>query len=99
MTPMPIAPSYEALNGMLSQRCLARQSDRAARRAETIGERLVADTAVIRTLPATPLEPCEKRGARVSSTALVRYRGNDYILRRDNIIALGNSGTGKTHIG
>lgn len=25
-----------------------------------------------------PLEPCEKRAARVSSTALVRYRGNDY---------------------
>ena len=78
MTPIPITPSYEALNGMLSERCLARQSDRAGRRAETISERLVADTAVIRTLPATPLEPCEKRAARVSSTALVRYRGNDY---------------------
>ena len=25
-----------------------------------------------------PLEPCEKRPARVSSTALVRYRSNDY---------------------
>ncbi|MFX4864960.1 IS21 family transposase, partial [Acinetobacter baumannii] len=24
------------------------------------------------------LEPCERRSARVSSTALVRYRGNDY---------------------
>jgi hypothetical protein len=29
-------------------------------------------------LPAVPLEPCEKRGGRVSSTALVRYRSNDY---------------------
>src|SRR5665647_2542796 len=94
MTPIPISPNYEALNGMLSVRCLARQSDRAGRRTETIGERLAADTAIIRTLPATPLEPCEKGAARVSSTALVRY-----ILRRDNIIALGNSGTGKTHIG
>ena len=48
MTPIPIAPSYEALNGMLSERCLARQSDRAGRHAETIGERLadiVADGA------------------------------------------------------
>src|SRR5271156_4133524 len=78
MTPIPIAPNYEALNGMLSVRCLARQSDRAGRRTETIGERLAADTAIIRTLPATPLEPCEKRTARVASTALVRYRGNDY---------------------
>jgi hypothetical protein len=63
MTPIPIAPSYEALNGMLSERCLARQCDRAGRRAETIGERLAADTAVIRTLPVTPLEPCEKWGS------------------------------------
>ncbi len=32
----------------------------------------------MRALPAVPLEPCEKRAARVSSTALVRYRCNDY---------------------
>ena len=45
---------------------------------ETIGERLVADSAALRALPAVPLEPCEKRAARVSSMALVRYRTNDY---------------------
>ena len=33
---------------------------------------------MLRPLPAVPLEPCEKRAARVSSTALVRYRTNDY---------------------
>jgi hypothetical protein len=32
----------------------------------------------LRRLPAVPLEPCEKRAARVSSMALVRYRTNDY---------------------
>jgi transposase len=78
MVPIPIAPSYAALNAMLSERCLARQSERARRPAETIGERLAADTATIRPLPATPLEPCEKRGSRVSSMSTVRYRGNDY---------------------
>ena len=78
MTPIPVAPSFEAFNAMLSERCHARQSEHAGRRAETIGERLAADLATIRELPATPLEPCEKRAARVSSTALVRYRGNDY---------------------
>ena len=78
MTPIPIAPSYVALNAMLSESCLARQSDRAGRHHETIGERLVADTGALDDLPAVPLEPCEKRAARVSSTALVRYRGNDY---------------------
>ncbi len=66
MTPIPIAPSYEALNGMLSERCVARQSRPGwGRRAEMVGERLAADTAVIRTLPATPLEPCDKRAARM----------------------------------
>jgi hypothetical protein len=29
-------------------------------------------------LPAAPYEACERRGARVSSLSLVRYRGNDY---------------------
>ena len=41
----------------------------------------MADTAALRALPAVPLEPlepCEKRSGRVSSTALVRYRCNDY---------------------
>ena len=43
-----------------------------------IGDRLAADCEALRPLPAVPLEPCEKRGGRVSSTALVRYRSNDY---------------------
>ena len=78
MTPIPVAASFAAFNAMLSERCDTRQSEHAGRHAETIGERLAADLATIRELPATPLEPCEKRAARVSSTALVRYRGNDY---------------------
>jgi len=78
MVPIPVAASYEELNAMLAARCRARQGDRAGQHAETIGERLMADTAALRPLPATPLEPCEKRAGRVSSTALVRYRTNDY---------------------
>ena len=78
MTPIPIAASYEALNAMLAERCRKRLSDRAGRHAETIGQRLAADLAALRRLPAVALEPCEKRASRVSSTALVRYRGNDY---------------------
>src|SRR5471030_2660816 len=39
MTPIPIAPNYEALNGMLSVRCLARQSDRAGRPRRASGGR------------------------------------------------------------
>jgi transposase len=78
MTPIPIAASYEALNAMLADRCRKRLSERAGRHTETIGQRLAADLAALRALPAVALEPCEKRVARVSSTALVRYRGNDY---------------------
>jgi len=78
MTPVPTAASFEALNVMLAERCRARQDEHAGRHATTIGERLGADVEALRALPAVPLEPCEKRAARVSSTALVRYRCNDY---------------------
>ena len=75
---VPEAASYDGLIVMLTTRCLARQGEHAGRHAATIGERLVADTAALRDLPAVALEACEKRAARVSSTALVRYRSNDY---------------------
>ena len=78
MTPIPHAASYDAFNAELAERCRARQDERAGRHTETIGERLVADTLALRALPPVPLEPCEKRAGRVSSTALVRYRTNDY---------------------
>lgn len=78
MTPVPEAASFDDLNAMLTERCRGRQGERAGRHATTIGERLVADLDALRDLPAVPLEPCEKRAARVSSMALVRYRTNDY---------------------
>ena len=78
MVPIPQVESFEALNAMLEERCRGRQGDHAGRHTETIGERLVADGAALRPLPAVSLEPCEKRAARVSSMALVRYRTNDY---------------------
>jgi transposase len=78
MTPVPVAASHDDLNTLLAERCRLRQSERAGRHAETIGERLVADLATLRSLPGVALEPCETTTARVSSTALVRYRGNDY---------------------
>jgi hypothetical protein len=39
---------------------------------------LLRNQAVLRALPELPFEPCDKRPAKVSSTALVRYRMNDY---------------------
>jgi hypothetical protein len=51
----------------LEERCRARQAERAGRREQTIGERLVADQAVLRALPEPPFEPCDKRPGKVSS--------------------------------
>ncbi len=78
LTPIPEAASYDDLNTMLAERCSSRWQDHAGRHAQSIGERLAADLAVLRELPVVPLEACEKRAGRVSSTALVRYRCNDY---------------------
>ena len=78
LTPIPQTASFDDLNARLADRCRRRQGERAGRHGETIGERLVFDLAAFKELPAVPLEPCEKRAARVSSTALVRYRCNDY---------------------
>ncbi|GAY20395.1 MULTISPECIES: IS21 family transposase [Sphingobium] len=78
MVPIPRAATYDDFNAELERRCRARQDERAERHTETIGERLAADLAALRPLPAGTFEPCETKGARVSSTALVRYRTNDY---------------------
>lgn len=78
MTPIPHAVSYDAFNAELAEQSRARQAERTRRHTQTIGERLIADTAALCALPAVQLEPCEKRAARVSWMALVRYRTNDY---------------------
>src|ERR687893_349929 len=62
----------------LEARCRERQGARLRGHEESIGERLVRDRAAMLSLPAAPYEACERRGARVSSLSLVRYRGNDY---------------------
>jgi hypothetical protein len=78
LTPVPHAASLDALNVTLEERCRTRQAECAGRHEQTIGERLAADRGAFRSLPAEPFEPCDKRSAKVSSTALVRYRMNDY---------------------
>src|SRR5216684_1520201 len=78
LVPMPRAASHEALNAKLIDDCRDRFGDRLRGHAETIGERLVRDLAVFQDLPTTPYDACEKKGGRVSSLSLVRYRGTDY---------------------
>ena len=78
LTPVPVAASFEELNARLEEACLADQDRRIRRHDRTIGERLLEDLTAFRFLPPAPFEACETRSARVTSTSLVRYRGNDY---------------------
>lgn len=78
MVPVPVAANFDVLNARFEESCRTRQGEHAGQHAQTIAERLAADVSALRTLPSVPLEPCEKRAARVSSTAMVRYRTNDY---------------------
>jgi hypothetical protein len=66
------------LNAKLEADCLAELDRKVSSCSETIGARLEADLATFRALPSGTFEPCETRAARVSSTALVRYRMSDY---------------------
>jgi DNA replication protein DnaC/transposase len=78
MVPIPHFNSWEELNTHLQEQCRKRRERRLRGHSESIGERFERDRAAMLPLPATPYEACEKISARVSSLALVRYRGNDY---------------------
>jgi hypothetical protein len=78
MVPIPRFPNWEAFNEHLEQQCRRRRERRLRGHTETIGERFERDRAALLPLPIAPYEACEKVSARVSSLALVRYRGNDY---------------------
>jgi transposase len=78
LTPVPIAPSFDALNARLEADCLKDQDRLPERQKRTIGERLLDDLAAFQALPDGIFEACEVRPGRVSSTSLVRYRCNDY---------------------
>jgi len=78
LVPIPEVSDIDALNAMLLERCRARQSATLRGADGTIGERLAADRAVFSGLPPTPFDACDKRSAKASSQALVRYRNTDY---------------------
>ena len=78
MVPIPRVHSWDQLNAQLEVQCRRRRERRLRGHAETVGERFERDRAALLPLPVGPYEACEKVAARVSSLALVRYRGNDY---------------------
>ena len=78
MVPMPRFEDWEAFNDYLEDQCRKRQTDVLRGHKISIGERLEADLAAMRGLPAAPFEACDVRSGQVTSTSMVRYRGNDY---------------------
>nr|WP_162946905.1 IS21 family transposase [Ruegeria sp. EL01] len=78
MVPMPRFPGWDAFNDYLEGQCRKRQADILRGHKISIGERLEADLAAMRTLPAAPFEACDLQSGQVTSTSQVRYRGNDY---------------------
>ena len=78
LTPIPHAPSWEALNAMIRGRCVARRADRVRGSELTIGERFAADQSALLPLPAAPFDCCQVIPGRVSSQSLVRFARNDY---------------------
>jgi transposase len=78
MVPMPRFASWDAFNVYLEEQCLARQGDILRGQKVGIGNRLEADLAEMQALPAAPFEACDLQSGQVTSTSMVRYRGNDY---------------------
>jgi transposase len=78
MVPMPRFADWDAFNDYLEEQSRKRQADILRGHKISIGERLEADLVAMRTLPAAPFEACDLRSGQVTSTSMVRYRGNDY---------------------
>jgi transposase len=78
MVPVPCFATWEAFNAHLEAECRRRRERKLRGHTETIAERFERDRAAFLPLPEAAYEACEKVAARVSSLALVRYRGNDY---------------------
>jgi hypothetical protein len=78
MVPIPSFPDWEAFNAHLEEQCRKRQGDVLRGHKASIGDRLQADLAAMQDLPAAPFEACDLRSGQVTSTSVVRYRGNDY---------------------
>jgi transposase len=78
LVPIPTFASFTELNAHLERRCLDRLGDRLRGHAASIGERLARDLTALQPRPAVPYDACDRRPARASSLALVRYDRNDY---------------------
>ncbi len=80
MVPVGAFPDWEAFNEHLAEQCRKRQGDVLRGHKTSIGERQQTDLAAMRDLPGAPFEACDLQSGQVTSTSVVRYRGNDYLV-------------------
>lgn len=78
MVPVGSFPDWEDFNEYLEEQCRKRQGDVLRGHKASIGELLDADLAAMQELPGAPFEACDLQSGQVTSTSVVRYRGNDY---------------------
>ncbi|WP_173507176.1 IS21 family transposase, partial [Marinobacterium sp. xm-d-510] len=78
MVPIPSFPDWDAFNAHLEEQCRKRQGDVLRGHKASIGARLDADLSAMRELPGALFEACDLQSGQVTSTSVVRYRGNDY---------------------
>jgi len=78
MVPVPRFATWDAFNAHLEAECRKRRERTLRGHTETIAQRFERDRTALLPLPEVPYDACDKISARVSSLALVRYRGNDY---------------------
>lgn len=78
MVPLPRFASWAEFNDYLEEQCLKRQADILRGHRIRIGERMQSDPAAMQDAPATPFEACDPRSGQITSTSVVRYRGNEY---------------------
>jgi hypothetical protein len=78
MVPIPHGGQLRRAQRELAERCRRPAGRSAGRHARRSASGSLADLAALRALPAGAAGAVREAGARVSSTALVRYRTNDY---------------------
>lgn len=78
LVPVPEVASLGELNERLRAACEADLGRRIDGRAQTVGEALARERAVLRALPDEPFDTFEEASPRVSSKALVAVRANQY---------------------
>ena len=98
LVPVPSFESFDALNACLEQQCLERMDAQLRGHTETTGQRMERVRAA--RFPAVKsLDTFDFPAIPSLNKALVMEMARcEYIQRRENVIAVGNSGTGKTHV-